>query len=191
MEANVTSPVEPIRHGAPSPDDEMFAQQRLEERIASILTVFGTSPECRERLDDKPRYLRPLLQMMSDHGCDLTDAKEPSLCDDMALEALLNLPVWARTADLAQAKRMVDEIVAFFAFGARTGCLSDAQPWYELVANDAALVELLRCTMRTDARLRKLRPPRKRQRPPRQPQRSRRAAKTKHRPPTRTCAASE
>jgi hypothetical protein len=186
MDANVMSPVEPRRPGMQSPDGETFAQQRLEERMASILTVFLASPECRERLDDSPRYLRPLLQMMSDLGCDLTALGEPSLSDGMALEALLNLPVWARTADLAQADRMVAEVVAFFAFGARTGCLRGAQPWYELVTHDAALAELLRCTMRTDARLRKLRPPRKRQRPARH-KRKKRGAKAKRGATAPTC----
>ncbi len=170
-----------LHHGMRSPETESFVQARLEDRMASILTGFEGSPECRERFTDPPRYARPFLQMMSDFCWDLTGPDEASFSDFVALELVPDLPVWARTAELAEADRMAGELAALFAFAQRTGCLGNAREWHALIANDATLPELFRRTMRTDPRLRKLRPPRKRQRPPRHKRASKRGANPKRR----------
>jgi hypothetical protein len=176
-----------LHHGMRSPDYESFAQERLEARMASLLTAFGASPECRARLGEPPRYVRAFLQMMSDLCCDLTDPAESSFSDLSAPELLPDLPVWARTADLEEADRMVVELIALFEFGARTGSISDAHAWHELIADDTGLPEIFRRTMRTDARLRKLRPPRKRERPPRHKRGERIRTRSKRRSAARTC----
>lgn len=145
-----------LRHGMKAPDYESFAEARLEEHILAIERALEASPEYRELAGRAPRYVRPFLQMMSDLCCDLTEADEPTFMDDIARELVPDLPVWARTADPAEAPRMLDELRAVFAFGERTGWLSDARDWQTVVADDTMAAAFTH-TMRTDRRLRRQR----------------------------------
>lgn len=175
-----------LAFGMASPDMKPFYEARVAARIDAMVSAFAASPELASALGGQtPRYLRPFLKMMSDLYWDLTDEDEAGFSEFTAQELIGQLPVWSRTADLAEAPIMAAELRAFFAFAARTAAVKDAAAWLALV-NELDLDDIFRDTMQTDRRLRPARPrpqPCARPRPwaPRKPRRQKRQKKRRRR----------
>ncbi|HUH02065.1 MAG TPA: hypothetical protein VML75_08705 [Kofleriaceae bacterium] len=139
---------EELEWGMRSPEMESFYRTQLEARIERIVTAF------RAATGAEARYLPAFFTMMSDLSWDLTDPlDEASFSDESARYLIDQLPVWSRTADLAEAPVMLDELRRFYAFAESTDLVRDTAEWRQFFANDS-LVELLEHTMRTDRRLR-------------------------------------
>jgi hypothetical protein len=147
---------EELHHGMRAPEMEEFYQAQLHSRIARLLEGFAGSQE-RATLAAAPRYLQPFLQMTSDLCCDLTDEDDAWFDPESARMLIDQLPVWSQSADVAEAPRMLDELRAFFAYAQRAAAIADAEKWLALLDDD--VIEVLRDTMRTDPRLKRLRQP--------------------------------
>lgn len=141
-----------LRHGMRMPQMDSWYEARRQERIEALVARFEASEE--HRGGQPSRYVRPFLKMSGDLCWDLSDPEDcGDFQEDLAIGLLDDLPVWANTAELDEAPRMLAELRMFFAFAERTGAVEQAQEWRRVLGEDA-LVELFRHTMRHDRRLR-------------------------------------
>jgi hypothetical protein len=147
-----------LYHGMRAPDYASFARAQFDKRLAPILRDFEASPEYCAEFERPPRYTEAFLSMMAGvYHFDLTDPDDELHYSDIADELICDLPVYAHTADEDEAPRMLAELRALFAFGARQGCLGGAREYAALLQDDR-FVEHFKHVMRTDQRLRDLRP---------------------------------
>jgi hypothetical protein len=142
---------------------EPFYAAQFTSRQYRLVSEFARSPELAAALPgDVPCYLPPFLQMMYDLSADLTDPDDAVyFSGDLELEIIADVPVWSQTADLAEAPRMATELLAFFRFADRTNTVPVAAEWVELLErHDVAAI--FEGTMRFDRRIRRPKPPARR-----------------------------
>lgn len=130
------------------PEMEPFYQAQLQQRIDRICAAF------RAATGNEPRYLPVFFQMMSDLSWDLTDRlDECGFRADSARDLIDLLPVRCKTADLAEAPVMLDELRRFYGLAESAELVNDAAAWRQFFADDS-LVEVFENTMMFDVRLR-------------------------------------
>ncbi len=128
-------------HGMRSPDPEAFHHAQVERRRAQLIAAFVQSPEWAQlQRTDGPRYLRPLMHMLSDSDCDLAGG-EPMVLEIDA-EYLFSLPIYCRTAEVAEAPAVMAELRAFFSFARRTQAVAEPEAWLALLATEGAELQL-------------------------------------------------